>query len=174
MADHEFTCLWRALPGYDGYEASTDGRIRSWLTSRRTRRSHPRILKPYLCQNGYLYVLVTKPDGTRKNRKTGAMVLEAWVGPRLPGDDVRHLDGNPMNNHLSNLAYGTRAQNMADARRHGTAPIGSKHGRAKLTEAIVRSIRNSTESHRILAEKFGVARSVIGHARSRRTWRHVA
>jgi hypothetical protein len=47
------------------------------------------------------------------------LVLEAFVGPCPPGHECRHLDGNPANNQLSNVVWGTPAQNAADRRRHG-------------------------------------------------------
>lgn len=48
------------------------------------------------------------------------MVAEAWLGPCPKGQLVRHLDGNAGNNRVVNLAYGTHAENMQDAIRHGT------------------------------------------------------
>lgn len=34
---------------------------------------------------------------------------------------LRHLDGDHLNNHVSNLKYGTPVENMADMRLHGRA-----------------------------------------------------
>lgn len=39
---------------------------------------------------------------------------------------VRHLDGDPGNNSLTNLAYGTPSQNLLDSVAHGTHPHASK------------------------------------------------
>ena len=46
------------------------------------------------------------------------LVLEAFVGPMPEAMETRHLDGNPANNCLDNLRYGTRAENEADKRLH--------------------------------------------------------
>jgi HNH endonuclease len=46
--------------------------------------------------------------------------MTAFVGPPPSGQEIRHLDGNPANDHLYNLAYGTRSQNQKDSVRHGT------------------------------------------------------
>lgn len=47
------------------------------------------------------------------------MVLRAFVGEPPAGHECRHLDGDRQNNALDNLAWGTRAENVADTIRHG-------------------------------------------------------
>src|SRR5271166_1685861 len=44
------------------------------------------------------------------------LVLLTFVGPCPEGYECRHLDGNPANNRLRNLAWGTRLENAADQR----------------------------------------------------------
>jgi hypothetical protein len=63
---------------------------------------------------------VTGPRGWVLKAKTSMAVLEAFVGPRPPGLECRHLDGNPANSVLANLAWGTHSENMQDRVRHGT------------------------------------------------------
>jgi hypothetical protein len=50
----------------------------------------------------------------------------AFVGPYPEGMEIRHLDGNPENNALENLKYGTRSQNIQDQIRHGVHHFKSK------------------------------------------------
>ena len=38
--------------------------------------------------------------------------MEAFVGPRPEGNEVLHLNGNPSDNRLENLKYGTRRENI--------------------------------------------------------------
>jgi hypothetical protein len=106
------------------------------------------------------------------------LVLEAFIGPRPDGYEARHLNGNGEDNHVSNLAWGTRKENYADQRRHGVAAIGSKHGSAKLTEASVREIR---ALHRILkwpvdriAAAYGVSGNHLRKVISGIYWSHVS
>ncbi len=47
------------------------------------------------------------------------LMLETFVGPRPEGYICRHLDGDPTNNHLSNLCWGTPRENYDDTIRHG-------------------------------------------------------
>jgi hypothetical protein len=62
------------------------------------------------------------------------LVLEAFVGPCLPGMECCHRDGNPANNRLDNLRWDTRAANRRDMLRHGT------HRNARLFEADIPDI----------------------------------
>jgi hypothetical protein len=109
---------WLPVPGYDGmYDVSDRGRVRSWYPWRGN--SVPRILAPQL--NNYLYDSFSLClNGVNVRRKAHHLVLLAFVGPRPEGMETRHLDGNPRNNSLSNLAYGTHTENMQDKIRHGT------------------------------------------------------
>lgn len=38
--------------------------------------------------------------------------MEAFIGPRPLFSDILHLDHDPSNNALTNLAYGTRRENL--------------------------------------------------------------
>lgn len=60
-------------------------------------------------------------------RAVHVLVLEAFRGPR-PGPDYegRHLDGDPGNSALVNLAWGTRQENWGDRRRHGRDVYSAK------------------------------------------------
>lgn len=108
---------WRWIPGFEGsYQVSDHGRVRSF----RNRRAPGRLISASRgTQRGYLMVNLTDETGPQR-RYVHALVLAAFVGPRPPGMQIRHLDGLTTNAHLSNLAYGTARENAADLRRHGT------------------------------------------------------
>lgn len=40
------------------------------------------------------------------------LVAAAFIGPRPDGHDIIHLDGEPANLHVDNLAYVTRSERM--------------------------------------------------------------
>jgi hypothetical protein len=102
--------LWLPVPGFDHYEVSNQGRVRSH------RRGGGRILRPGPSNYGHLSVVL----GRGNTRMVHQLVLFAFVGPRPPGHDARHIDGDPANNRLENLCWGTRSENIRDAVRHGT------------------------------------------------------
>lgn len=59
-------------------------------------------------------------DGKRRHKYVAVLVAEAFIPNPYGYPIVRHWDGNPYNNHVSNLRWGTHADNMHDAMRHGT------------------------------------------------------
>lgn len=118
---------WRPIPGYEGsYEVSDLGEVRSLdrLTDR-GRNWRGRVMSPAPMPSGYQIVTLWR-DGKQRTALVHRLVLEAFVGPPAPGQEVRHYDGNPANNALENLAWGTHAENEADKIAHGTHPHASK------------------------------------------------
>lgn len=110
---------WLPIPGYEGlYEVSDLARVRSWRPYNRL--TLPALLTPYIAKNGYYYIKLRLPSGKDTNPTLHSVLTAAFFGPRPGGLVVRHLDGNPQNNSLSNLAYGTPTENMDDSVRHGT------------------------------------------------------
>lgn len=152
---------WRNVVGFEGvYEVSNDGQVRS---------ISGRIRKPFVRDNGYRAIYLTH-GLNRKCLLVHSMVLTAFCGFR-PADMVcRHLDGNPANNHLSNLRWGTSAENSNDCRLHGRTPAGAKNPHARLTAAAVESIRKTDMAAAELAVLYCVSRRAINNVRKGITW----
>jgi hypothetical protein len=100
-------------------------------------------LKPTSQSRGHLAIWLGRDD----QRFVHRLVLEAFVGPCPPGLECLHEGGNPGNNALGNLRWGTRKENHADSVRHGTAsfvkgeaPRGEAHPAAILDEPTVLAI----------------------------------
>lgn len=112
---------WRPVPGFDGYEVSNLGRVRSWKPWRKV--PAPRILRPVVKRHkgGYAQYGLMDPNGRLRFFWGHRLVLETFVGPRPSGLQTRHLDGDPLNNSLSNLAYGTAQENAQDKVTHRRA-----------------------------------------------------
>lgn len=120
---------WRPIPGYDGYEASSLGRVRSLDRMVKGGHGHPRKAKGRVRVatpgfRGYLDVII-RVDGVRKNRGVHQFVALAFHGiPPEWAEMVCHRDGNNRNNTPGNLYWGTRLDNEEDRRRHGTHHYG--------------------------------------------------
>ena len=69
------------------------------------------------------------------------------------------------------LFLGNNAINMKDKVNKKRQAKRTSHGRAKLTEDNVASIRSSAEGDAILAERFGVSPAAIWFVRKGITWR---
>lgn len=85
------------------------------------------------------------------------------------------MDGDKMNNHISNLVWGTNAENSEDMARHGTLK-GERNPASKLTEPDVIRLRKEAINKplKVMCEenpqwsRFAVWAAVSGY-----TWSHV-
>lgn len=176
----ETTEVWADVPGYEGfYRVSNTGRVARCkqllpILVLEGKRVHIRELKPVARYAGRLSVALCLPGCKPKWHQIHRMVLQAFVGDCPEGMECRHLDGNHLNNHLNNLQWGTRTENMRDKRRHGTQTEGEAHFQSKLTEDDVRAIRASNWTGRDLAAHYGVSQVCIVFIKNRKTWKHVA
>ncbi len=172
MANGEMEVEWRKIAGYDNYEVSNYGYVRNALTGK--------ILKGIIVDNErrlQVKLYVKGKNGKDRIHRIHRLVLEAFVGECPKGMECRHLDGNPFNNHISNLRWGTPKENCADRERHGRVPDfrGEKCSSAKLTDLQVIAIRDKRgrTPQRTLAKTFGVTQSCISHVMRRSSWRHL-
>lgn len=172
---------WREIPGSDGfYEVSSLGRARSWRkkSGRRAniRAEQPKILSSACDADGY-HRFVFLASGIRKTVKVHRMILLAFIGPPLDADEQGcHLDGNVDNNRLENLAWGTAKTNAQHRRLHGTNAEGARAGLSKLTDNIVRELRQETlgrGSIAHLARRYGVNWTTVKNVLGRKTWGNV-
>lgn len=153
--------IWKHSLGQ--YEVSDQGDVRHAITKRVRATTRDRYAGLTLWVDGApIFVHVHR------------LVLEAFVGPRPPGQVARHLNGRSRDNRLSNLCWGTQAENAADSVDHGTFSQGERHGMSKLDRAKVLEIRGSTETGVTLARRFGVAPTTITAVRRGKAWAHVS
>lgn len=112
---------WLPVIGWEGlYEVSDRGEVRSLdRVDRFGRRYAGRVLSTDTIKGGYLRVALAR-EGIVKRRQVHHLVLESFVSSRPPGMEGCHGDGNPVNNRLDNLRWGTRPENALDTVRHGT------------------------------------------------------
>ena len=47
---------WKIIEGFENYEISSLGNVRSWLNNASKRMTEPRLLKPSFDKNGYVSV----------------------------------------------------------------------------------------------------------------------
>lgn len=111
------------------------------------------------------------------------LVLLTFVGPCPDGMECRHLDGNPANNHLKNLQWGTKEENAQDRFAHGTSNRGmhycqgEDHAQAKLSDEDVLEIRRKfsakVNTARELADRYSVSMETVYGITGGRTWQHL-
>lgn len=162
---------WKQIPLEEalGYEVSNLGHMRSWWGKHRNILSSPRGLKLRLLPSKRLQTSLC----WRKQHFVHRLVLLAFVGPPEAGQECRHLDGDPTNNKLGNLKWGTKSENMADRDLHGMTARGGRNGRAKLSmEAVLEIRRRYSQGSRQkdLAIAFGVHQCTISVIVRREGW----
>ena len=146
---------FKPIPGYPRYEINEEGVVRNI--------NKQSALKPS-SSGKYLFVSL----GRGNQRYIHDLVMLTFVGPKHT-ECVRHLDGNHLNNCLTNLEYGSRIQNRHDTMRHGTWGW-------KLTERHVRVIRGLSKcgfTRTRLSELFGVTTKHISCIIRLKQWQHI-
>ena len=153
---------WKTIPGFDHLEASDQGGV----------RLNGEIVKQSLMSHGYMRVRV----GPGKRETVHKLVALAFLGPKPDGHEVRHLNGDRSDNRAANLAYGTRAENIADTMTHGRVKKGEEHHATRLTEEQVREIKMRAlagENQYELATLFGVGQDQVSRIKTGKRWAHV-
>lgn len=107
---------WRPVAGFQGvYEVSSEGRVRSLpRLDRAGRKVGDRLLAITAHPSGHQQVKLSR-DGEYRQAKVHRVVLIAFAGPPPEGCEVLHTDGNPANNKIENLRWGTRSENLHDS-----------------------------------------------------------
>lgn len=186
----------RPIPFAPGYFVSDDGCVYSEKSKQRIE------LKPWENKrSGHLRVTLRVESMTVKEYVHRLVALVFQGSPPTTEHETRHLDGNPKNNALLNLTWGTHTENMQDMVRHGTqgcyrhpekmprgerhgsrtkpesVPRGERIGTAKVTEAHVRRLRSEfAETGNIseAARRVEIPRGAAKCIVQGKTWKHVA
>lgn len=115
---------WREIIGFNGYQVSNLGRVRTLLNSGGPRprklRKEPRILKLTLGRGGYLFVGIYSNEGIQVAKIISRTVLETFVGPPPEqGFHANHLNQIRQDNRLANLEWATPSENRLHIFRNG-------------------------------------------------------
>ncbi len=169
--------IWKDIPGYVGkYQVSNLGRVKSlerkvrsinWYTKKEFFKTvHERILKPAPSNSGHLYVVLGHGEA---GKPVHQLVMKAFVGEAPQGMEVRHLNGNPTDNRLENLQYGTRTENILDVFYQG-----GRWRKLSLDDVVYSRFASFCGfPDQIIADELDVASSTIAKIRKGRTYQWV-
>jgi len=111
---------WKDIEDFEGYyQVSNHGRIKSlvgWNGKQYIKRE--KILKPSTTSTGYLKVDVKK-NKKRKSMRLHRLIALAFIPNTDNKPQINHLDGNPLNNKISNLEWSTQRENVIHAIKNG-------------------------------------------------------
>lgn len=160
---------WMNVVGFENYQITPDGaQMRNVKTGGLIA---PAVARGYRCFRPHR-------NGKRVWMYVHRLVLEAHGFMKPNAEAVcRHLDGDKLNNHISNLCWGTQAENVADAIRHGRHRIGTgsdwrgvKSPGAKLTPELAEAIRRDGRTIRKVAAAYGVSYGCVWSVKNGKTW----
>ena len=101
--------IFKDVAGYEGiYQVSNYGKLKSFYTNR--------ILKPAITNCGYYTITLVK-DKNKITKNIHRVIAATFLGES--NLDVNHKDGNKLNNHIDNLEYVTKSQNIRHAMLNG-------------------------------------------------------
>lgn len=162
---------WKQLADFPDYEINEFGEIRRLVDGVTRKAGH--VVKGSV-EQGYRKVKLSV-DGVKKVTHVHRLVCQTFVSD-IPFDGAicRHLDDDKMNNHYSNLSWGTHYDNHQDRKRNGNSFNGERNGRAKLTWPEVATIRKHHAETRTsiagLSRKFDVSYSQMAEIVKNKSW----
>ena len=162
---------WRAIPGFDGYEVSNDGQVKSLKFKKE------RIMRIGIWGKGYLSISL-RVNGKYQRAYVHRLVASAFIGPSSMG--VNHIDGDRRNNLVHNLEYCTQGDNVRHARdvlgrQIGGRSPGERNGNAKITDEQSVEIRELIDHglpNREIALQLRVSHQTVSKIRHARAWTH--
>jgi len=160
--------VWKKIEGYDLYEVSNFGNIKSLNFNKES------ILKLNLTDKGYLHVSLFK-NRIKKTTSVHRIVAISFIPNPENKPCVNHIDGNKQNNKITNLEWVTVKENIHHSFNLGlnSGKKGEHHNCCKLTEKDVLNIRMSKLKQNKLAEKYLVSQMLISKIKTRKLWKHI-
>lgn len=116
--------IWKVIPGYEKYEASSLGNIRSNWFNKIT------VFKPSLHKNGY-YKVNLSLNKKKQTLKVHQLVAMAFLGhkPNYHGTVVDHINNIKTDNRVCNLQLLTNRENTTKETRGSSKHIGVSYNK---------------------------------------------
>lgn len=186
MADELNAEIWNRILGFERYEASSLGRLRScarvcWNPRGRgySYLKKERVLRAKPDTNGYLMHTLVCDGASKTQFLAHRLVALAFIPNPQQKPFINHKNGLKTDNRPDNLEWCTKVENGAHAVAAGlhTALRGEINGNSVLRLAQVLSIREQYTTGRrsqwSLAREHQVGRSTIQAIVTRKLWAHV-
>ena len=130
--------VWKDIDGYDGkYQVSNYGNVRSF-----SKWKNGELLTPGISKTGYYFVNLVR-FGRKKIdcHRVHRLVAKAFLENPQELPEVNHIDGNKLNNNISNLEWCSRKANIQHAFDIGLIPrrVGKKN---YLSKAVIQKSKN--------------------------------
>ena len=135
--------LWKPIEGYEDYEISSLGRVKSLARMTTTgNRSVPERIRTPNVMKGY-HCIALRKDKKIKVFRIHRLVIEHF-GEKQPSEEyqVNHIDGDKSNNCIDNLEWVTPRENTLHAINTGLRHNPTEQTKKKMGEASKRAWQN--------------------------------
>jgi hypothetical protein len=134
---------------------------RCWIEGEKAK-----VVSGWITKNGYCHIGFVLNSGKLKKFLQHRIFMMCFTPNPENKEQVNHIDGNKINNLLSNLEWNTRSENIRHADRTGLRimPSGENHGRAKLKDSeipLIFDMRKTGLTQKEIGEYFGVGQMQI-------------
>lgn len=156
------------IPGWPYYHVSRDGKVYS------RKSGNWKLLRGGIIKGDPAVTLSN--HGNHLSQRVYRLVALVYLPkPSSTKLVIRHLDDNPLNNHVDNLRWGTQKQNMEDARKNGKLRGSScKASRAKLSKKdliLIFKLKAKGLYYKDIAKRLGVSVGTIGRVINKKSYR---
>lgn len=139
---------WRDIPGFAGYEASTEGRIRNHKGA----HGSARVLTPHIDTHKGAVVnkrITILMNGTSRTFQVARLVYTAWIGPIPEGAIVCNRNGDMTDTRPSNLMLGDRGRRFSERARKIGGPNHRPVVKIDRSLEVVAAYRSAREAARL-------------------------
>lgn len=169
--------IWKDVIGFEGYyQVSNMGRVKSLTRVSNYCIRKGKILSLKKTNTGYLegnFSLFGKRTMFRVHRE----VAKSFLKNDCNYETVNHIDGNKLNNKVTNLEWVSIQKNIEHAFKNGLrSSTGEKNCKSKLTENDVIKIKEFISlgySDLFISKKYDVSGAAIWSIRNNVTWKHL-
>lgn len=153
---------WKQISGYRTYWVSNRGSVK---TTDYNHTKKEKKLNVFRNVSGYAACNLMQ-DGKRHRKLVHRLVCIAFIENPNGCPEVNHIDGNKMNNDVSNLEWCTSKQNSIHAHKSGLVKVakGEKHYKSYLSSeqiSIMKRMIAEKMKGRTIANIFGVGEKYV-------------
>lgn len=178
--------IWKDIKGYEGfYQVSNTGKVKSLdrttvYKNGRVCKLKSKLLKLNDNSKGYLWVYLSK-ENVSKSFYIHRLVAVTFLDNIENYKEVNHLNAIKSNNHVSNLEWCTRVQNMQHAYdnnlRIPKGAVGERNAKAKLNERQVKEIYDlylgKELTQKEIAKIYNIDRTIVSGITIGKYWKHL-
>lgn len=160
------------IKGYEGiYQISNYGKV---MSLNYKKQGFSRLLKPLIKNSGYVKFNLNN-NLVYTHPRCHRLVAEHFIDNPNNYEFVNHIDGNKLNNHVSNLEWCTMEYNNIHAKETGLLKPSNntllKNNPERVREIRARYINGETA--RQLAETYGISMDTVLDIKNYKTWKDV-